>query len=82
MNFCALRINVIKDELIEMEQAQLVYSLGLFDYLTQEFAARVLVKMAIQTRSGWQCVIANFAPEAANLGYCEAIMDWWMITRS
>jgi hypothetical protein len=27
-------------------------------------------------------IIANLSHTAGNIGYCKAIMDWWMITRS
>ena len=33
------------------------------------------------TAPGGKCIVANLAPDAANLGYCEAIMDRWMVTR-
>ena len=33
------------------------------------------------TKSGGTLIVANLAPDAANLGYCEAVMDWWMVTR-
>lgn len=79
--FTAVRRNVIKDELADVAHAELVYSLGLFDYLLDEHADSVLAKMLSVTAAGGTCVVANLAPDAANLGYCEAIMDWWMVTR-
>lgn len=79
--FAAARRNVIKDELADVAPAELVYSLGLFDYLSDEHADNVLAKMLSVTAAGGTCVVANLAPDAANLGYCEAIMDWWMVTR-
>jgi extracellular factor (EF) 3-hydroxypalmitic acid methyl ester biosynthesis protein len=78
----AVRRNVIKDDLTDLPNAELVYSLGLFDYLNEEFAALVLHKMWEKTKNGGVCIVANLAPTAANLGYCEAIMDWWMIPRT
>jgi hypothetical protein len=76
------RHNVIKEDLSHLPAAQLVYSLGLFDYLNEEYALAVLAKMWKKTLSGGTTIIANLAPTAANLGYCEAIMDWWMIPRT
>jgi SAM-dependent methyltransferase len=80
--FKPVRKNAITESFDSIESGDLVYSLGLFDYLTDEHAQVVLEKMLALTASGGKCIIANLAPSAANLGYCEAIMDWWMITRS
>ena len=79
--FIPVRRNVIKDKLADIASAELVYSLGLFDYLSDEFAELVLAKMLSLTAPGGNCILANLAPDAANLGYCEAIMDRWMVTR-
>lgn len=80
--FRPIRRNAIKDDLKEVEPGHLVYSLGLFDYLVDDHAVAVLNKMLDRTLPGGKCLVANLAPDAANLGYCEAMMDWWMITRS
>lgn len=79
--FHSHHLNVVKSDLPGGEEFDLVYSLGLFDYLSDENAEAVLRKMWKLTASGGQIVVANLAPDAANLGFCEAIMDWWMITR-
>ncbi|MCA0239658.1 MAG: class I SAM-dependent methyltransferase [Proteobacteria bacterium] len=80
--FKPIRRNVVKDELATAGPGDLVYSLGLFDYLVDKHANAVLDKMLALTLPGGKCIVANLAPDAANLGYCEAIMDWWMITRN
>jgi hypothetical protein len=80
--FQGLKCNVIKQDLADLPKSDLVYSLGLFDYLKDEHAALVIRKMLDQTCSGGTVLLANLAPSAANLGYCEAIMDWWMIPRT
>jgi extracellular factor (EF) 3-hydroxypalmitic acid methyl ester biosynthesis protein len=80
--FLSARRNAITSEMSDLEPAGLVYSLGLFDYLTDVFAQRTLQKMWLLTKPGGSLIVANLAPEAANLGYCEAIMDWWMVTRN
>ncbi|MFN4265198.1 MAG: hypothetical protein ACK4F8_05570 [Aquabacterium sp.] len=74
--------NVIKHSMDDLSKGDLVYSLGLFDYLDDHHATIVCSKMLAQTRPQGTVLLANLAPTAANLGYCEAIMDWWMITRS
>ena len=79
--FRSHHLNVVKSDILPDEESDLVYSLGLFDYLSEEHAEAVLHKMWNLTTSSGQIVVANLAPDAANLGFCEAIMDWWMITR-
>jgi hypothetical protein len=82
MAFEGFKRNVIKQDLADLPKAHLVYSLGLFDYLKDAHAALVIRRMFDQTSSGGTTLLANLAPSAANLGYCEAIMDWWMIPRT
>jgi hypothetical protein len=74
--------NVVADVTSDLAQSGLVYSLGLFDYLQADAAESVLRKMLRLTATPGLCVVANLSHEAANLGYCEGIMDWWMVTRS
>jgi hypothetical protein len=59
-----------------------IYSLGLFDYLNDKQAKVLGAKMWKSLKSGGKMIIANLSHTAGNIGYCEAIMDWWMITRS
>jgi hypothetical protein len=82
ISFEGFKRNVIKQDLADLPEAKLVYSLGLFDYLNDEYATLVIRKMLAQTESGGTALLANLAPSAANLGYCEAIMDWWMLPRT
>jgi hypothetical protein len=81
IRFAGQRRNVIKQAMDDLPKGDLVYSLGLFDYLNDEHAVQVCRKMIEQAKPGATVVLANLAPTAANLAYCEAIMDWWMITR-
>ena len=74
--------NVLRDSFDDLQQADLVYSLGLFDYLNDGRAQGVLEKMWQRVAPGGSLVVANLAHDAGNLAYCEAIMDWWMITRT
>lgn len=73
--------NLIRDSFDDLPPADLVYSLGLFDYLNEARARTVLAKMWRQVAPGGSLIVANLAVDAGNLAYCEAIMDWWMITR-
>lgn len=82
VEFHAVCRNVLRDSFDDLQQADLVYSLGLFDYLNDGRAQGVLEKMWQQVAPGGSLVVANLAHDAGNLAYCEAIMDWWMITRT
>ena len=74
--------NIFRTRLGKYGQRDLVYSLGLFDYLNDASAIKVLENMCSCVSEEGTVVIANLNHQAANLGYCEAIMDWWMIPRS
>ncbi|MBI1396069.1 MAG: hypothetical protein GC151_08835 [Betaproteobacteria bacterium] len=76
-----IRINVVKEPLPRLPEAHIVYAMGLFDYLTDTYATDVTRKMLALLKPGGSCIIGNLDPGAANLGYCEAMMDWWMIVR-
>ena len=59
----------------------LVYSLGLFDYLPRRAAMRTLAAMTKLLSPGGTAVVANFSPCLPDAGYMEAFMDWWLIYR-
>jgi hypothetical protein len=79
-----VRRNVFKlpREMVENMALDLSYSLGLFDYLDTRHAKHILETMWQATSHGGTLIIGNLAEDAANIGYCEAIMDWWMVLRS
>lgn len=60
----------------------LVYSLGLFDYLSEKTASRLLATIAKLLRRGGHAMVANFSPRLPDAGYMEAFMDWWLCYRS
>ena len=67
----------------EFEHAfHLTYAAGLFDYLSDRLAARLLAGMLAITKPGGTVVIANFLPHAPDRGYMELVMDWWLIFRT
>lgn len=78
---CVLK-NVFRVSIKEYDKYDLIYSLGLFDYLEERYAVSLIDKMWCGVKSGGRLLIANLNMNAANLGYCEAIMDWWMIQRN
>jgi len=63
------------------EPGVLMYSLGLYDYLEQNVAARLTVRLFASVQSGGSLWLANFARNYQGAGYMEAFMDWWLIGR-
>jgi SAM-dependent methyltransferase len=63
-------------------QFDVVYSTGLFDYLQQTTAQRLVSNMFQMLRSGGRLIVANFLPGIADIGYMESYMDWKLIYRS
>ena len=64
-----------------MGHFHLVYAAGLFDYLEDEVAKRLVQRMWAMTLPGGHVMIANFMPDIPDVGYMEAFMDWWLIYR-
>jgi extracellular factor (EF) 3-hydroxypalmitic acid methyl ester biosynthesis protein len=63
-------------------QSDLVYASGLFDYLDQRAGALLLKRMFASVKVGGSVVIPNLTPHNDEVGYMEAVMDWWMCYRT
>jgi hypothetical protein len=59
-----------------------VYSTGLFDYLNQKSARRLVTGMFKMLRPGGTLLVANFLPNVRDIGYMETFMGWDLIYRS
>ncbi len=59
-----------------------VYSTGLFDYLNQKSARRLVSGMFQMLRPGGTLLVANFLPGVRDIGYMETFMDWTLVYRS
>lgn len=59
-----------------------VYSTGLFDYLNQRSARRLVTGMFHMLRPGGTLLVANFLPAVRDIGYMETFMGWDLIYRS
>lgn len=58
-----------------------IYSAGLYDYLDAPLATALTRALFSALNSKGRLLVANFAPELPDVGYMEAIMDWWLIYR-
>lgn len=66
----------------DLGQFDVIYSAGLYDYLSQETATRLTSQMFAMLKPGGSLLYANFAPDIEDVGYMEAAMDWWLTYRN
>ena len=60
----------------------LIYSAGLFDYLTDPVAEKLVSAMAAMLKPGGKLLVGNFAPSSCGRGYMELFLDWKLIYRN
>jgi len=65
----------------DLGEFDLVYSAGVFDYLPDLLASRLMAAMFGMLRPGGSMMVANFVPANAGAGYMEAFMDWRLLYR-
>lgn len=63
-------------------QYDLVWSAGLFDYLHDRLAIRLLKRMWTWTKKGGRCIIGNFHVSNPSRNYMEWCGDWCLIHRT
>ena len=65
----------------ELGEFDLIYSLGLYDYLEQPVAARLTQVLFDSLKPGGRLVIANYLP-VQDSAYMETFMEWDLIYRT
>ncbi|WP_413291365.1 class I SAM-dependent methyltransferase [Bdellovibrio sp. HCB337] len=81
-NFKNLAIrNVIAGGLPEKDY-DLIYSAGLFDYLTEPVAQMAAQKMMASLKPGGKLIIGNFSTDNPCVPFMELCLDWNLIYRS
>ena len=78
---CASVVDLVHGP-IHVGEFDLIYSMGLYDYLRHGIAERLTRALFDRLRPGGRLLLANFQPEAEGAGYMEAFMDWWLIYRT
>jgi extracellular factor (EF) 3-hydroxypalmitic acid methyl ester biosynthesis protein len=66
----------------EIGTFDMVYSMGLYDYLEERLATRLTQKLFEYVAPGGRLLIANFHADNYATGYMEAFMDWKLIYRT
>jgi SAM-dependent methyltransferase len=59
----------------------LVFSAGLYDYLSDRLTQKLTASLFSRLRSGGKLIVANFLPDIRDAGYMEIFMDWRLIYR-
>lgn len=59
----------------------LIYSAGLFDYLTDAEAEKLVEALLAMLKPGGKFLVGNFAPSCRGRGYMELFLDWKLIYR-
>ena len=68
-------------ERLHLPKCDLIYAAGLYDYLDDKVAMRLLQIMVEALNPGGRVLVANFVPNVPDVGYMEAFMDWWLTYR-
>ena len=66
---------------LPLQDFDLVYSTGLFDYLNERTAKALIKRMFEMLRPGGEIVVANFVRGVSGTGYMESCMDWHLLYR-
>ncbi len=66
----------------DVGEFDLIYSTGLFDYLSDRAGRRLLDAAVGMAATGAEICIANFTPNPLGIGFIESAMDWKLIYRT
>jgi len=81
----AFEVSSVRDLIsrrVRIPPSDLVYASGLFDYLDRRTGAVLVRRMLASLDVGGSVIVPNLTPYNQEIGYMEAVMDWWMCYRS
>ena len=64
------------------QQFDLIYSAGLFDYLSDRVAVALVRALYKHLKPGAVLSVGNFVPDTHGRGFMEFLMDWTLVQRS
>jgi len=67
---------------VDFHGLDFVYAAGLFEYLQEHTAQRLVERMFAMLRPGGRLLLTNLRPTVEDAGYMEAYMDWWLLYRT
>lgn len=67
---------------VSLDTYNLVYSMGLFDYLHQRLAAHLMLYFFDLLRPGGELIVGNFLPTTPGRAYMESFMTWNLVYRT
>ena len=71
----------ILTEGLGLEDLDLIYAAGLYDYLGDEAAAALCARSWSALKPGGRLLVGNFAPDSHGRVYMEVFMDWILMYR-
>jgi extracellular factor (EF) 3-hydroxypalmitic acid methyl ester biosynthesis protein len=75
-------IRQILTQKVGLGEFHFVYSMGLFDYVQQTVAQRLVWEMFQMLRARGRLLVANFLPGIRDIGYMESFMEWKLLFRT
>jgi len=67
---------------LKLENFDLIYSAGLYDYLEDSLARKLCTTLFDALSPGGRLVLTNFLHGTRDIAYMEAMMDWFLIFRT
>jgi SAM-dependent methyltransferase len=74
-------VDIIENE-VALPGFDLIYSVGVFDYLPNGVAKKLVNELFNLLRPGGRLLIANWLPNTPSVAYMEAALDWWITFRT
>lgn len=72
----------VRNEVVPLEERfDMVYCAGLFDYLSDKVASRLLEYLTARTRPGGQVLVTNVHPCNQQRGIMDHVLEWHLIYR-